>query len=347
MIEYRIKVKNGTGTLIGEFDVFRNLKINKRLNNYGTCSFEIPVNDSKANTLVALRVYTVWVYREEDGTSLLVWAGEMATRTGKLDGDGNNWITINCYDWLEQLASRYTVAEKEYTNTDAGAIAWDLIDTTQNDGSYGDFGITEGTIEATVNLDRIYHNQKIMDAIIELSNREDGFDFELTHTKVFNVSALIGTDKTATVVLEYGRNIQGGTILEDFTSITNRAIVLGEAIGEDTLQRVEVDSASLQAIYKLRENQVSQMEEAELDSFTGKGEAFNNKYGQPLFNVDITMKKNAGVSIDDFSIGDSIKLKVTNGLYNINEDFRVFEWTVDYLADNTEQLSLVLGNFRL
>lgn len=54
MIEYRILVKDHNNIAIGEFPVFRNLKFSKRLNNYGECSFEVPVSDPAIRSLVAL-----------------------------------------------------------------------------------------------------------------------------------------------------------------------------------------------------------------------------------------------------------------------------------------------------
>ena len=121
-MEYKIIVKDSSDNKLGEFGIFRNLQFNKRLNNYGSCSFEVPVTDDKIKSLIALRQYTVWVYRVENGTELLVWAGEQASRQGKLDERGDNWCTLYCYDWLEQLNSRYTPDEVVYTNVDAGAI---------------------------------------------------------------------------------------------------------------------------------------------------------------------------------------------------------------------------------
>ena len=87
--------------------------------------------------------------------------------------------------------NRYTDAVVEYASTDAGEIAWDLIDNSQNQTN-GDLGITKGIIETTQNRDRTYYNQNIMEAIVNLSNVIGGFDFEFTHNKVFNVYAVKG-----------------------------------------------------------------------------------------------------------------------------------------------------------
>jgi len=50
-------------------------------------------------------------------------------------------------------------------------------------------------------------------------------------------------------------------------------------------------------------------------------------------------------TIEDFALGDIIRVKIKNGIYDIDENFRIFEWEVSYDQANTETLSLTLGNF--
>src|SRR5687767_1074273 len=99
MVNYSIKVQDQDGNNIGEFVNYRGLKFGKRLNNYGTCEFQIPVNDDRLEILIALRRYSVYIYREENGAQQLIWSGEQAMRSGSLSPDGNNWATIYCFDW--------------------------------------------------------------------------------------------------------------------------------------------------------------------------------------------------------------------------------------------------------
>lgn len=341
MVSYKIQVRDSNGDILGEFDTYRNLEFNKRLNNYGSCSFQVLDTDSKASSLVALRRYQVYIYRVVDGDDALVWAGEQAMREGELNIEKSNWITIHCYDWLEQLNHRYTADEVIFTDEDAGDIAFSLIDTTQGDTD-GDLGITEGTIETTVDRDRTYFNQNIMDAIINLANVISGFDFEINDQKIFNVYGVKGSDKSDTIILEYGRNLTKCHIVEDFTQPGNRAIVLGEATGEDNLQRVERNDTDSQAIYGLREQLISEMDVSELDTLQDKGDAVIRKYATSLLQVDIDILKSS-VAISDFSLGDLVSLKIQNGIYDIDEAYRVFEWHIQYDFDNTETLSLVLG----
>lgn len=337
MVEFKIQVQDGNGNVLGQFEKFRNLKFGKRVNNYGIASFEIPANEPKAESLVALRIYSIWIYR--NGT--LFWSGEQAIRQGRLDDKGNNWITIYCYTWLEQFISRYTVEEKIFELTDRGQIAWTLIDDTQTES---DFGVTMGTIDPTEELTIEYHNQNVFDAIVNLQNTINGFDFEINDLKAFNASSFIGTDRTS-LIFEYGYNITSMDITEDFSHPANRAIVLGDSGDPGNSLRVERDDASSQAQYKLREMLTNEMSITDIPVLEVRGDAILRKYGSPLFKTSMNLVRSSFPTIADFALGDIITLKVKNGIYNIEEAFRIYEWSVEYNEDNTERLDLILGNF--
>lgn len=511
MVKYRITVRDSDNTQLGEFGIFRNLKFGKRLNNYGQCSFEVPVSDSRTNSLVALRQYSVWIYREEDGASILVWSGEQATRKGTLDSKKNNWATIICFTWFEQLSNRFTGAIRNFSQIDQAEIAMTLIDETQAQTN-GDLGITEGDIVPTFLRDRSYYNQNILDAIINLTNVIGGFDFEITDDKVFNADSIIGTDLTDNIVLEYGHNITSADITEDFSNPASRAIVLGEikngiyaiadfgatpatsnylkatdfnfnipigatitgvelqklgyfagdgggsssaklvkggitggtgldqnfsgdekyyssggisnlwgntltpsdinasnfgvslytilgsttnsqvyinhirllvyytvagipfvtnptspssvvndntigtviwadpenALSGDATSLIRIDREDLdsQALYKIREQVISEMEISERQTFEDKGDAILRKYGSTLFSISANILPSS-VKVIDFSNGDVIRLIIKNGFYNIDETYRIFEYSCEVDSLYREKLSLVLGNFTL
>lgn len=334
---YLLKIKDGDGNFIGEFVQFRNLRFGKRINNYGSLSFEIPINNTKADSLIALRIYSVWVYRDGE----LIWSGEQAMRQSKLTDKGDNWATIYCFTWFEQLASRFTDEERIFTAEDAGNIAWTLIDETQTDS---DFGITEGSIEATMDRDRTYENQNIAEAITGLSNVINGFDFEISDTKVFNVYATQGVDRTA-LIFEYGQNITSITINEDFAHPVNRAIIIGDSgVPADPL-RVERNDSASQTQYKLREAISNEMNTVESVTLEEKGDALLRKYGTPLFKISMDLVRSSYPTIADFSLGDIVTLKVQNGIYNIEDTYRIYEWSIDYDENDTEKLDLVLAKF--
>lgn len=339
---YRILVKNSAGTVVGEIVAPRKLQFGKRLNNYGEASFDIQANDPLVATLVSLRKNTIEIYRRKEGTDTLVWAGSQALATGSLKENGNNWITVYCYTWFELLIHRFTDAVKTFTNTDAGQIAKTLITDTNSDDPTG---ITIGTITPTTDRDRTYNNQNVAEGIINLANVVSGFDFEITDLKVFNVYDILGTDKTDSVVFEYGHNVKNMTITEDFVNPVNRAIVLGEATGESTLQRVERDDATLQTEYGLFEGRFTEISTSNLGTLQDKGDAAIRKYGEPLLKVSFDLVGNNTPSIDEFTCGDGIRLMANWGYYNIDEQYRVFEYSVTFDGKNVEHLDLTLGKF--
>lgn len=345
MIEYKILVKNSDGDNIGEFQTFRKLQFGKRLNNYGSCSFEVPVSDPKVSSLLALRLYTVWIYRIKDGDETLLWSGEQASRSANLDEKGDNWAQITCYDWLEQLNSRYTVNEKIYSFQDGSLIAKDLIDVTQAD-DYGDLGITFGTMESTTWREKTYTNQDILDALTSLANLDNGFDFELNNFKVFSIKNFIGLDRSDTLVLELGINIKKITYTEDFSKPATRALILGNTGDVGDSIRIERNDVTNEELYGLREYLYNESEVSELATLEATGDTVLAKNKLPLLTVSLDLVRNSTPTIEDFSLGDVLRLKIQKGIYNVDEKFRIFEWGISYGTDNTETLNLTLGNFR-
>lgn len=371
MLTYRIIVKNNAGTILGDVFPIKDLKFNKKLNSYGEASFKISATNTYASTLISLRSNYIEIWRNElldfeyllleDGGYLLqengdgiileqsgsywlrVWSGEQVLLDADLRDNGSDWVEIHCFGWFETLFHRCTSAYVEYIGTDQGLIAWGLINTANSDESTG---ISQGTIPTTKNRDRHYYNQNIGEAITNLSGVLSGFDFEITDDRVFNVYSVKGEDKTGSVVFEYGRNIKNVKIIHDFTKPTTRAIVLGEATGETTLQRVERNDLALQASYGLRESVLQEMDVSGLTTLEDKGDAMILKYGQKLIQISFDLVGNT-FSINNFDVGDLIRLRIKHGIFNIDTDYRVFQWEVVADSNGSERVALTLGTFTI
>lgn len=339
---YRIIIKDENGNEVGEAPAPRKLSFSKRLNDYGRAKWDIRVSDPQAASFVALRKNTIEIHRESGTALTLVWAGEQALVRGELNEAGNNWAAVHAFTWFEQLYHRYTSEIVTYTEIDQGAIMVDLINDTNADDPTK---ITIGTTPATKIRDRAYHSQNIAEAIINLSNVASGTDFEVTDLGVFNAESIIGTDKTSSVVFRYGHNIKNVTIIEDFTSPINRAIVLGEATGETELTRVDRNELTLQGEYGLREGRLQEMDISSISTLEDKGDAAIRKYGQPLLHIEFDLVRNVSPSIDEFTVGDGIRLIIQNGMYTIDEQYRVYEWEITWDEKSTETLKLTLGTF--
>lgn len=343
VFNYQLLVKNAAGEYIGQITQFRNLRFGKRLNNYGSAEFDISVRDGKAASLIQLRKNTIEI-RKKYTIDTEVWAGEQAVLRASLEQSGNSWMTITCYTFFEQLQHRMTGAEVSFDDTDQGQIAWSLINTTNMDS---DTGITQGIIEATTQRDRTYYNQNVYEAITNLSETISGFDFEVTDSKEFNVYSVKGVDKTDSIIIKYGKNAINVVIEQDFRNPVTRAVVLGEASGEDSLQRVEREDAGQIAEYGLREGRIQDMDVSTVGSLQAKGDSLLRKFSSPLIKVDFNLVRNFEPSVENFSEGDSIRLILKDGYFNIDEEYRIFEWNMTIDETSTENLSLVLGKFTL
>lgn len=341
MTSYRIEVLDADGTPLGQFTNFRDLKFGKRLNNYGTCQFTIPANDTRASSLVALRRYTIQIWREEQGVPpQVVWAGEQAVRRGQLTDTADNWVTIYCYTFLERFNSRYTPSTLSYENELQEDIAADLL--------VGKFGIDTTEITPTgVYRDREYHNDNIMEVVLNLTNVINGFDIDINDFNTVVIAPIIGVDRRDSVVLEYGHNVATVSIDEDFSTPVNKAVVLGLPEGSSDQVRVEADDVESQGIYDIREKVIVEPDISEIETFTDKAEALLQKYRYPLFKIDVEILPSKRPTIKDLSIGDIIRVKVLWGIYDIDASYRVFEWEVNVEENGTEALGLVLGQYTL
>lgn len=345
-MEYKILVKDSDGTYLGEFGVFKELKFGKKLNNYGVCTFKVPVKDPKSDSLYAPRRYEIEIYQCEPYTvQTKIWAGQQAFRVAELTENGDDWINITCYGYLEMLNHRFTLAERIFAlvdGLDSGDIAWTLIDETQDDTN-GDFGITVGTIEPTIIRELKLYNANIMQTIIDLSNMTYGFDFELNDDKEFNVYATKGVDLSGDIQLILGKNVSSATIIDDFTNPGNRAIIIGQTYDGASMLRVERNDLDSQTSIKLREYLESQGDVSDQDSLEYEGDAILRKYKQPIQSISINLVKNSGVKISDFSIGDTIKVVIEKGIYQVSTQMRIHQWDFSLNDDGTEDLKLLLS----
>lgn len=337
MADYKIIVADIDDTNLGEIVNFSSISFRKRLNNYGECSLKLFLNDPTLVNLISLRRYQVKIYRD----NRLVWAGEQAHRSVTLDDTKGELVTLVCYDYIEQFNNRYTLAVVDYNEVDAGQIAWDLIDDSQN-LTDGDLGITQGTIESTQERIRSYYNQNIMEAIINLSNVIGGFDFEITDDKVFNVYSKKGLDRSANTFFEYGVNMQSPQIEDDFTNPVNEAIMLGEGFGATQL-RTTVVNPTARSVNKLRQFRVSDPDVSESDTLYEKGEEVLRRYKQPLINITFKQVQNTRPFYGSIELGDSISIKIVKGIYNINNVFRVYEKQVDLDNDGKESIEYLVS----
>lgn len=246
-----------------------------------------------------------------------------------MDGSGEDIsVTLTFKSWLSYFSRRLT--SEVYTSTDAGAIAWDLIDKAQAITN-GDIGITQGTIATTKDRDRTFDNDDIADSIIKMTadNVKDGFDMEISDTKVFTVSSRLGSDKPQIVFDEI--NLDSWSLAYTLgLNLTNRVLALGNQINT-----TENSSGSQQTDWYLLEGKISHLGVIETSTLQDHALAYltENQDVRIIPSVSIV---NISYEITDYDIGDSVTVKIGDIIEDL---YRIKSKTID-VSDTDEKVSL-------
>lgn len=252
---WKFIIKDNSGNAIASLINARNRWFIQRLNNQSEAGFILDADDDNCNeTILNQGINELYIYYK----TILMWSGQIVFTRKVAKGDDIYWEVL-CKDWVALLSKRFTGVEeiREFTTTDFGEIAWTLIDETQ-DLANGDFGITLGTIEASITRSPVYDKKNILTAIIEGSNMGNdgsanyGCDFEITPLKVFNVYYPYKGTIKEDVVFRYPDNCENFDALVDSWGIVNQEWGLGKHWTGNTAIVSRADATS-QTTYKRRE----------------------------------------------------------------------------------------------
>lgn len=288
------------------------------------------------SSILSIGKHTVFIKR--DGTPL--FSGQISYTEGQLSDE--RVLEVRVSGWLDLLGSRYTSAERIFTTTDAGVIAWTAIDESQS-LTNGDFGITEGTITTSVTRSRTYEYKNIKDLLQELSSVQNGFDFEFTPDKVFNVSyPSMGVQKDE-FEFTYPGNIKSITISDDASGLLNYAVARGQGFGEGQIIDVRQDTTS-QANYKLRQAILDFSEIPDVTTLQNLADEQIANLANPFRVLQVTLDGNRSPFVGSYWLGDRIKIRVHDiSLYSdIDTYYRIDEIEVKIDDDDNEDVNLKL-----
>lgn len=313
---YRLDVSNSTYTKITSFKPANSISYSKRRNRVGECSFDLSVFDpilTKANFIERSTIIVV----KRNG--IVDWFGPYFNFEGSIS-PLSGMVKIKAYSPLFWLVNRFTDQVKTYTQQDQGYIARNLIQSTIL-STNGQLNITLGSETTGVLRNRTYENKSIADALIQLSDLSNGFDFDfnpvtdtngdLTATR-FNIyyprMGSVRSDLNAIQLLDNIAEIGFGTNGE----LYNYGIGQGAGTGEGAL-RTTYAIADLQLTYSKVESFQSEQDISVLSTLQGKvqNNVLQNSVPSILLNFKLSNGKNP--QYPNFSLGDT---------FNINIDVR-------------------------
>lgn len=263
---YRLDVTNSQLVFVDEIVDFQSLSWVEKLNNKGVCSFSLPLYSPKSKQSSLYRHRNIVAIKKG---STIVWAGAITSVTYDAK-DVSGIVTVMAEDWLSYLSRRVTsrISPSQgvsvnnavlYNQVDAGTIAWDLIDSSQN-LTNGYLAISQGNADATVNRDRTYYDKIIAEAIVQLSGVIGGFDFDWSYVQdsnkrltgvLFNVYSQRGSYRTSLPILKIGENVNLASFATQ-RDIVNYAVGLGAGTGSGVLRSEQSDTSSITS-FGLRE----------------------------------------------------------------------------------------------
>lgn len=287
-----------------------------------------------------LSPYQTDVKIKRNGTYLFgTHVGEVNSSLGEADAT----ISVRAFGYLNLLVDRYVT--KDYVATDATAIAWDLIDTTQ-DQTNGSMGMTYGAQQvSTVDRDRTYVRQNVKEGIINLTKLVDGnFDFNFSWDKKFNTYTMIGTNQSNSLEFFYPGNIISVQIPRSGKPLFNKLYGLGSGFGQDQLQSTQSDSES-QLIYGVHEK-IAIFNSVSVESTLQQNVAAELQRRKDILEIPQMTVSGDDFDLNTFGIGDRVYVKIENSpfLANINGVYRIERIEVSVDEQEAEIIKLYFDN---
>lgn len=288
--------------------------------------------------------------------STVISAGQIVDVKPVINGDTRT-VSVIATGWFDLLANRYTDAGGAtspwyFLATDAGQIAWSSIVASQA-LSNGNFGLTLGTIQTSMNRDRTdYSYKNIKDLITELSQVINGFDFGFSWDKKFNVYyPKIGNDLTTgpnAITLTYPGNISSLTFERNGQSIFNEVLARGSGTGSDAFLTTSDDTVS-QGKYKLRQEILELSDVSDTTNLQQQGDSEVSLKSSFIDVPSITLVGDQGPEFGQYGIGDIVPIRVTtpdlaNVFSVINGAFRIDNLRLTADENNVETVVLNMMN---
>lgn len=347
MAEYQFKVYSRTGTFIADLSrIATNRKFAVGRNESGQITFDLDSDEllryaqslsTTPEQILSVGANEVRVSRiGRDGNPDDLIGGRIDVYEDNADTERTK--TVTCRGFLDMFNDRLIEKERFFPDTtEAGEIAWALIDESQTgssdiyetplpDPDVCDFGVTQGTIGTTDAKERTYEVGKpIKEAIVQLTQVEDPIDFWFTADKVFHVSTRQGSDKPL-IKFSYPFNVSTIKIPTDATSLANRIQTLGADDGAGSrLQAIDEDSDS-QINYRLRQRREQYNVVVIEDTLHDHGRGALALRKNPIRVPQLTVSLNEKITIEDFWVGDRITIENTHpalpelaGLYRVEK----------------------------
>jgi hypothetical protein len=115
---------------LGELTQARGRTLSLKLNDAGSASFNIPMNDDLGQ-FIQPYTHSIIAYRKGSTGTLAVWSGYVNTIEEDIT---NNRMTVNCVGWLQRFAKSIVHKDYLFQAVEDGTIIYSLVTSASNPG---------------------------------------------------------------------------------------------------------------------------------------------------------------------------------------------------------------------
>lgn len=257
-------------------------------------------------------------------------------------------INVGGYGYLKLLSKRHVA--KSYAQVESTEIAWDLIDTTQTNGSNGDFGITQGLqqYETGVLRDRNYGGENnVKEYLQALTRLRTGtFDISFDAMRRFETWQRLGSIRNDVVLIYPSTDIIDISSERDADSLENYILGTGSGFGNETRASVKSDATSM-SNFKRREGRYLASDISIQNTLDENTEAYRDEHKDLLEIPTIVARGERVFDELGLMLGDSIPLRVVNHPYAAlsGELHRLYGIDVELDKNFAERVTLIFDAY--
>lgn len=331
MTTWRLDLLDLAGTVLESDVVYSDLQAKWVLNGPGYFEAVLPWESASTDWEAGER--ELRLYRDATriwGGHLWHAAGNGPERTFAVDGSG----------YYSVMRHRVVTSDLIYADVADVTIAWNLIAHTQAQTD-GDLGITNGSHAGTDrHRDRAYcalERPSISEGIEELSQMDDGFDWEISETKVFNTwSPRRGTSSGVTFT-------GADEIRFDWEDDAQEAASYVSAIGQDDCAPRIIDVSDAAAIARFKRlHSVVEADTNKRSEVTAEANEELRQRKRSMQRANLTYDLEYGPAWGTIGLGDTVDVSLADGPATFDRTYRVVEMALQLEDPDKGYMSLTL-----
>lgn len=300
------------------------------------------------------------IYVDRDG--VLIWGGIIWLRTW--DSDSQHW-TFSAREFGSYFERRRITDTLVYNNEDQLFIAQDLLTLAQN-ATGGDIGVVIPNNVSGVNRTRVYYDYEFKDvwsAIKDLSNQQDGFDFNIdvaydanleprkyAYTSYPYRGITFNANNADALVFEFPGNIVAYEWPDDGSVVANTMYGIGPQSNEAKIRAVaDSPTDQIAAGYPFLEDTISYTDQYDPTLLYQQTLGEVTAKQVPVPTPKIVIPAYVSPVLGSYKTGDQCLLRITddrfpnNGSgYGLAQVFRIVAIGVQPGEDGPERVTLTL-----